>query len=277
MRGLFLTYGTVTTEQGADEFLAYCQDEGITDAFVQTGIVGKGSIIDKVPDLFPYLVAHRVALRIHAHITTLLLWREKNYLEPALRPEIKDEWLHLNGRNKCWELDATNVEVQDYLVTKCKRIVREHDIQGIYLERLYYHPSCVGKGTDDEKRRALTTILERITRECREVDARLTISVATWLFDPATVQRLRDENPNALVDSERLQDVAAWEGIADYLMPLLFKSGDDFDALHDLIKDDPKYIPTLGCFHHTVAETQRQIALVGDCTLYAYHQMSGGA
>jgi hypothetical protein len=266
IKGIFVPNWSLRSEKDCDDMLAWCLKYGITDVYYLTGRIDKTILDGRVVDFLGYICRNKKSLKIHAHYSALLLWRKQNYLTPAERPLIKDDWLYLNGRNMCYELDATNKEVQDYLVEQTLKLVRENDVDGLYLERFYYHPAAVGKGTKDDKKNALTKILSEITKECKKAKPKLTVSVATWIFDPNLTP---STNPKVVRDFDRLQDIDKWEKIVDYIMPMVFYTGGKFDIVSPLIKK-ANYIPTVGSYNLSLAETSRQLKEFSNVAYYSY-------
>jgi hypothetical protein len=273
IKGLFVPNWSLHTGKDCDDMLAWCIKYGITDVYYLTGRIDKTILDGRVIDFLDYICRNKGSLKIHAHYSALLLWRKQNWLTPEERPLIKDDWLYFNGRNMCFELDSTNKEVQDYLVEQTLKLVTENDVDGLYLERLYYHPVGIGKGTKDDKKNALTKILSEITKECKKIKPTLIVSVATWIFDPNLIP---STNPKIVRDFDRLQEVDKWETIADYIMPMAFYTGGKFDIISPLIKK-AKYIPTVGCYNLTLAETSRQLKEFGNVAYYSYAKFSSDA
>jgi len=288
IRGLFLPWfvSQVAQPKYLDDFLRFASEAGITDLYI-----GAGKDSRKVQefrrdnigyDPLKYVCENRDKMNVHAHISTLLLWQQKNYLPDTL----PTEWMYFNGRNCCWELDALNLEVQAYLVRKCADLVRDYDIQGIYLERLYYHSARAGPkqwplATEEadilaeleDKRIALDAVVEGVSRECRHVKRDIKITSSTWYLE---LKRGYDWN-------DKLQNWEKWldNGWIDYAAPMLFSRDQDVYSramnYYQNHRNRDRILLTMGCFNKPLSDTnyqKEQVTVMGGVLYFGYHRFS---
>jgi len=222
-----------------------------------------------IDDLLGYACKNKGTLKVHAYLTVLQLWREKN----ANTGQFPDEWLMKDNGGIVF-LNPRIPEAQDYIVNICKDVCK-YDIDGLFLEKLRYCGDLLwtiqdGKwevepSTPAERDEAVTTLMRRIYTEVKKIkDIPISVCVKTQGDD---------------FTSSKTQTHCDWsqwltDGILDYAYPMLInKTFDHIETWSGMVEPNPKTIPILGCYS-TLAELIQQKNLFTDYIIYSLANFS---
>lgn len=226
MRGLFVDYWHpgLHSQAECDRLLSMCSQSGVTDLLVhcpKRDALTAG-FLDAGFDHLAYLIQNKGTIRIHAFVSLLLLTRQSNLSTLVSKGNLPtgadNSWLMRDSAFKkdAWVyLDPTVAAVRSYLANDyVGNIARNYAVTSIVIDRLRYPFFCDGKGTDTQKKLALTTLLQSIKTASGTIPLALTVRCESAYF--------------GVSGSDPVSDLANWpswyqSGLVSDIIPILFQ------------------------------------------------------
>jgi hypothetical protein len=159
----------VQTRQQADDLIAWCGKNSITDIYLQVGRLDKGTLVNHPitwGDHIQYLIDSHI--RIHAWINPLTVCRTVNKLSSAAT-SINDSWLKSFGGTEY--LDPMLKGSQDYIIDRVSYYFNRYNFYGLNIDGLRYKVGYfnIGEGTAEEKSAILKSTMSRIVDTVRQI------------------------------------------------------------------------------------------------------------